>query len=65
MFIMIGQLTGLNSIVFILVTIIINKLLNRNELSIGNMILILTILSQTGFARLIYIKNKNIDIKQS
>ena len=45
--------------------IIINKLLNRNELSIGNINFNTdNVYPQTGFARLLYIKNKNIDIKQ-
>ena len=45
--------------------IIINKLLNQNDLSIGNINFNTDkVYPQTGFARLIYIKNKNVDIKQ-
>ena len=45
--------------------IIINKLFNQNDLSIGNINFNTDkVYPQTGFARLIYIKNKNVDIKQ-
>ena len=55
MFIMIGQLTSLNSIVFIFGNyIIINKLLNRNELSIGNINFNTdNVYPQTGFCKTI------------
>ena len=45
--------------------IIINKIFNKNDLSIGNIDFYTdNVYPQTGFARLIYIKNKKINVKQ-
>ena len=45
--------------------IIINKIFNKDDLSIGNIkFYTYNVYPQTGFARLIYIKNKKINIKQ-